>query len=138
MHHPQKWPKIIDRMVLRMRGSGNRGALTRHMIGGGGAPDEEELHMLTGYLRRNAQKPIDLARYPDLDTHGRSFRDACDQCHVLPDRSSRPAREWRRIVQRMEDNMFWMNRIAGSTPQRGEPQLLRQDILDCLESKAGR
>ncbi|MFH1816052.1 MAG: hypothetical protein ABIF28_18065 [Pseudomonadota bacterium] len=138
MHHPDKWPKIVGRMVVRMRGSGNRGALMKHMMGGGGAPDEEEVHMLTGYLRRNAQKPIDVARYPDLDTRGRSFRDACDQCHVLPEPSSRPAREWRRVVQRMEDNMSWMNRIVGSTPQRGEPLLRRQDILGYLESKAGR
>lgn len=138
MHHPDKWPKIVDRMVVRMRGSGNRGALMKDMMGGAAAPDEEEVHMLIGYLRRNAQKPIDVARYPDLDTRGRSFRDACDQCHVLPEPSSRPAREWRRVVLRMEDNMSWMNRIVGSAPQRGEPQLRRQDILGYLESKAGR
>jgi hypothetical protein len=129
MHHPDKWPKIVDRMVVRMRGSGNRGALMKDMMGGVAAPDEEEVHMLIGYLRRNAQKPINPARYPDLATRGRSFRDACDQCHVLPEPSSRPAAEWRRVVKRMEDNMTWMNRVVGSRAVPGEPQLRPDDIV---------
>lgn len=33
-------------------------------MGGTSAPDEEEVHMPTGYLRRNAQKPADATR-PD-------------------------------------------------------------------------
>jgi cytochrome c2 len=138
MHHPDKWPKIVDRMVVRMRGSGNRGALMKDMMGGVAAPDEEEVHMLIGYLRRNAQKPINPARYPDLATRGRSFRDACDQCHVLPEPSSRPAAEWRRVVKRMEDNMTWMNRVVGSRAVPGEPQLRPDDIVAYLERNAGR
>jgi cytochrome c5 len=136
MHHPDKWPKIVDRMVVRMRGQGNRGALMKHMMGGVEAPDEEEVHMLIGYLRRNAQMPINRARYPDLDTEGRSFRDACDQCHALPEPSSRTADEWRRVVRRMQDNMGWMNRVEGSRPIAGEPQLRPRDILDYLERNA--
>lgn len=136
MHHPDKWPKIVDRMVVRMRGHGNRGALMKDMMGGVKAPDEEEVHMLIGYLRRNAQKPIDAARYPDLDTRGRSFRDACDQCHVLPEPSSRTAGEWRRVVARMERNMAWMNRVVGSRAMPGEPQLRLPDILAYLQRYA--
>lgn len=136
MHHPDKWPKIVDRMVVRMRGHGNRGAQMRQMMEGVAAPDEEELHMLIGYLRRNAQKPIDIARYPDLDTRGRSFRDACAQCHVLPEPASRTASEWRRVVSRMERNMAWMNRVTGSQPAPGEPQLRVPDILAYLAAHA--
>lgn len=138
MHHPDKWSKIVDRMVVRMRGHGNRGALMKEMMGNLAAPDEEEVRMLIGYLRRNAQKPINVARYPDLDTAGRSFRDACDQCHALPEPSSRTADEWRRVVGRMERNMAWMNRVVGSRPLPGEPQLRLPDILDYLERHAAR
>lgn len=138
MHHPDKWPKIVDRMVARMRGHGNRAALMRQMMEGVVAPDEEEVHMLIGYLRRNAQMPIDAGRYPDLATRGRSFRDACEQCHVLPEPSSRPAPEWRRVVERMERNMAWMNRVVGSRAARDEPQLRTRDILAYLERHAGR
>lgn len=136
MHHPDKWPKVVHRMVDRMRGHGNRGAQMRQMMGGLAAPDEEEVHMLIGYLRRNAQKPIDVARYPDLDTRGRSFRDACEQCHVLPEPASRTAGEWRRVVSRMERNMAWMNRVTGSQVVPGEPQLRVPDILSYLTAHA--
>lgn len=136
MHHPDKWPKIVDRMVVRMRGYGNRGTQMKQMMGGLATPDEEELHMLIGYLRRNAQTPIDRARYPDLDTRGRSFRDACAQCHVLPEPATRTAGEWRRVVSRMERNMAWMNRVTGSRPVPGEPQLRVPDILAYLAAHA--
>lgn len=136
MHPADKWPKVVHRMVDRMRGRGNLGALMKDMMGKVSAPGEEEIHALLGYLRRHAQQPLDPRRYPDLATQGASFREACSQCHDLPDPRSRSAREWPEIVARMERNMAWMNRVVGSRPDPREPQLRVTDILAYLQRHA--
>jgi len=38
MHNPEKWPGIVDRMVIRMRGNGNLGELMTEMMAGVRAP----------------------------------------------------------------------------------------------------
>src|SRR5919205_3874172 len=52
MHHAAKWPAIVDRMVKRMEGRGNLGALMSEMMAGVSAPSEEETKTLVAYLRR--------------------------------------------------------------------------------------
>lgn len=138
MHGADKWPRIVDRMVFRMRGQGNMGKLMRDMMADVKAPDEEEIHILNQYLRRNAQKRLDPRRYPDLATRGRSFNMACAQCHDLPDPKSHTAGEWREVVSRMERNMAWMNRVVGSRSEPYEPQLRVAEILAYLERYAAR
>jgi len=133
MHNAAKWPKIVDRMVSRMKGRGNRGALMKDMMASVAAPGEEEMHALLDYLQSNAQTPIRTRRYPDLETAGRSFREACSQCHVLPDPASREPQEWRDIVERMSRNMQWMNRVVGSQPEAREPQIAVEEIIGYLE-----
>jgi hypothetical protein len=56
------------------------------------------------------------------------FRLACGQCHVLPDPRRHTAKEWPAVVERMQKNMDWMNRVVGSKPVHGEPQLRVEDI----------
>jgi cytochrome c5 len=136
MHPADRWPKVVERMVARMQGKGNMGALMKDMMAEVTAPSEEELHVLLDYLSRYAQKPLDPRRYPDLATRGYAFREACSQCHALPDPKSHDAREWPEVVARMERNMQWMNRIAGSKPDPGEPQLTVDDIVDYLQRHA--
>lgn len=139
MHAAASWPRVVDRMVLRMRGKGNIGTLMKHMMGGLRAPDEEEIHVLTAYLQRHAQRPIERARYADLRSGpGRSFDLACSQCHALPDPRSHRRGEWRDVVRRMEGNMAWMNRVAGSKHDPDEPQLRVEDIVSFLERHAPR
>jgi len=129
MHHSEKWPSIVRRMVLRMRGRGNLGRLMKEMMAGISAPSDEEAEALLQYLRRNAQKPLDPSRYPDVATaEAEPFRIACKQCHVLPDPERYTAREWPAVVARMQRNMEWMNRVVGSRPVKGEPQLRVPDI----------
>ena len=85
--------------------------------------------MLVTYLRANAMKPLDPKKLPEVNApSGEPFRVACSQCHVLPDPQRHTAREWRDVVARMERNMEWMNRVVGSQPARGEPQLRVEDI----------
>ena len=129
MHHAAKWPGIVKRMVPRMQGKGNMGRLMADMMAGVQAPDEEETRVLVAYLRRHAQNALDPKRYPDVySPAGESFRIACGQCHILPDPRRHTTEEWPAVVERMQKNMEWMNRVVGSKPIPGEPQLRIEDI----------
>ena len=129
MHHAAKWRRIVERMVLRMRGRGNMGRLMTEMMAGVAAPSDAEAAALLRYLEQHAQQPLDPGKYPDLATPATEpFRLACQQCHVLPDPKRHTAREWPAVVARMERNMQWMNRVVGSRPVKGEPQLRIPEI----------
>jgi hypothetical protein len=105
------------------------------MMAGVRAPTRDEERVIVAYLRKHGQKPLDPARYPDANE---AFRLACGQCHVLPDPKRHSAAEWRSVVARMQENMEWMNRVVGSKPVRGEPQLRVEEILAFLEKHARR
>src|SRR5215470_4349143 len=82
MHEAKKWPAVFDRMVVRMRGKGNMGELMKEMMAGVQAPSDEEVTILLDYLRRNGQRPLDQAKYPEVNRpEGQSFKLACQQCH---------------------------------------------------------
>jgi hypothetical protein len=137
MHNAEKWPSIVDRMVVRMEGRGNMGKLMADMMAGVKAPSAEETRALTTYLQQFSQKPIDPARYPEVNRRsGDAFRIACNQCHVLPDPGRHTAAEWRVVVARMQENMEWMNRVVGSQPLPGEPQLRIEEIIAFLARNA--
>jgi len=139
MHDAARWPGVVRRMVPRMEGKGNLGKLMADMMAGVRSPSDEEERIIVAYLRRHGQKPIDAARYPELfRSSGESFRLACNQCHVLPDPQRHSASEWRAVVARMQENMEWMNRVVGSKPVPGEPQLRVEEILAFLEKHARR
>ncbi len=135
MHHAEKWPTIVERMVLRMEGRGNYGQLMFEMMAGVKAPSAEEAGVLVAYLQRNGQKPLDPKKVPEAFTAaGEPFRLACNQCHVLPDPKRYTAAEWRVVVARMQENMQWMNRVVGNQPVPGEPQL-RVDLINAFLAK---
>ena len=143
MHHAAKWPGIVQRMVLRMQGRGNLGPVMADMMANIRAPSAEETAALVAYLRRHGQKPLDRARYPEVDRpSGEAFRLACSQCHVLPDPKRHTAAEWPKVVARMQLNMQWMNRVVGSNPAldraAGEPQLRVDEINRFLQKYARR
>ncbi|HEU4353907.1 MAG TPA: hypothetical protein VFR66_18730 [Burkholderiales bacterium] len=129
MHDAGKWPSVVQRMVLRMEGKGNMGTLMAEMMGGVKAPAADDTKAIIAYLQRHAQKPLDPTRYPEVNQpSGEAFRLACNQCHVLPDPQRYTAAEWPRVVARMQENMEWMNRVVGSKPVPGEPQLVLEEI----------
>jgi hypothetical protein len=138
MHHAAKWPTIVERMVLRMEGKGNYGRLMFEMMAGVKAPSAQETRALVAYLQRHAQKPLDARKYPDAFTAaGEPFRLACNQCHVLPDPKRYTAKEWPAVVARMQENMAWMNRVVGTQPIPGEPQL-RIDAINAFLARHAR
>ncbi len=129
MHEARKWPGIVERMVLRMEGRGNMGQLMHEMMAGVVAPEPEEKKALVAYLRKHAQRPLDPKKIPEVNAPaGDAFRIACNQCHALPDPQRYTAREWPAVVERMQKNMEWMNRVVGSRPVPGETQLRVEDI----------
>ncbi|HEY5636390.1 MAG TPA: hypothetical protein VIS77_05765 [Burkholderiales bacterium] len=139
MHHAEKWPKVVTRMVERMRGKGNMGVLMKDMMAGLEAPGAAEEAALVDYLKRHAQTPLDPRRYPDaFKPSGEPFRLACNQCHVLPDPQRYTAKEWPAVVERMRENMAWMNRVVGSKDMPGEPQLTPEAINGFLARHARR
>ena len=139
MHHAEKWPGIVQRMVLRMEGRGNLGELMAEMMGGISAPSAEESRSIVAYLQKHSQAPLDAERYPEVNRpSGEAFRLACNQCHVLPDPKRHTAAEWPRVVARMQENMQWMNRVVGSKPVPGEPQLRIDEINTFLRKYARR
>lgn len=153
MHDPARWRGVVQRMVPRMEGKGNLGALMADMMKAPGvkapgseqapglaAPRADEAREIVAYLQRHAQKPLD-ATQPGLASAlgteaGRMFRHACDQCHVLPDPKRHRASEWPGVVRRMQANMLWMNRVAGTRVDAREPQLRAADIVAFLQRHA--
>jgi hypothetical protein len=139
MHHAEKWPAIVERMVLRMEGRGNLGELMAEMMAGVQAPSADEKQAIVRYLQKHSQAPLDAQRYPEVyQPSGEAFRLACNQCHVLPDPKRYSAAEWPRVVARMQENMQWMNRVVGSKPIPGEPQLRIEEINAFLRKYARR
>jgi hypothetical protein len=139
MHNAARWAGIVQRMVLRMRGRGNMGKLMADMMAGVKAPTDEEQRQLVAYLQKHGQRPLDPARYPEVNApSAEAFRLACSQCHVLPDPARHTAAEWPAVVARMAQNMQWMNRVVGSKPAAGEPQLRTEEILAFLTKYARR
>ena len=139
MHQAEKWPGIVRRMVLRMQGKGNMGTLMAEMMAGVKAPNEADTGAIIEYLGRHGQTPLDPTRYPEVNRPaGEAFRLACNQCHVLPDPQRHTAQEWRAVVARMQENMEWMNRVVGSKPLPGEPQLAVEEINAFLAKYARR
>jgi hypothetical protein len=145
MHDAGSWPRIVERMLPRMRGEGNMGRLmTAMMLGPGGvgarplaAPDVRQTEAIVDYLVRHAMRPLEPSASPVLreglaTADGRMFAQACGQCHVLPDPAAHAASEWPAIVERMEQNMQWMNRVAGGQADPREPQLQRSGITAFL------
>lgn len=108
MHTASEWPRVLGRMNMRMQ---MMGGMMGGMMGVA-APDPVQLKILLGYLQRHAQKSIDAATYPDLDTPpGRAFSATCMQCHALPDPKQHTAQEWPAVVARMHGNMAAMGKI---------------------------
>ena len=139
LHDAARWPAVVRRMVPRMEGKGNMGKLMAEMMAGVEAPSAEDEQSIVAYLRRHAQRPLDAEKIPEVNTPAaESFRIACGQCHVLPDPRRHTAKEWPAVVARMRKHMEWMNRVVGSKPIPGEPQLKIEDINAFLVRHARR
>jgi uncharacterized protein len=136
MHTRERWTSVVDRMVWRMRGNGNMGALMKDMMARVKAPSDEEVRTLKRYLDANAQRPIDPS-HPALKTPaGEMFSIACSQCHAAPDPQRHTAREWPGVVERMKRHMAWANTVTGAPELRTTPVLDTDAIVRLLQQYA--
>jgi mono/diheme cytochrome c family protein len=134
MHNAAKWQPVVERMVWRMEGKGNLGELMQDMMADVKAPSANERATLVRYLQKHAQKEIDPGKYPDFRSPaGQIFAIACSQCHVPPDPERHTAREWPRVVERMQRNMAWANRVVGDPALRTTPELNTAEIIRFLQ-----
>ncbi len=138
MHTAARWPAVVERMLWRMQGKGNLGALMKEMMTQVETPSDAELATLTAYLRKHAQREID-PKHPALQTRaGQIYSLACSQCHALPDPQRHSAREWPDVVKRMQGHMAWANTIVGARELRTEPELDTAEIIRLLQRHARR
>ncbi|MCD6681835.1 MAG: hypothetical protein LT102_14510 [Burkholderiaceae bacterium] len=147
MHDASRWPEVVRRMVPRMEGRGNLGPLMADLMRAPGtgeramaAPSADEEREIVAYLQRHAQRSLDLQAEPEVARAlehgpGRVFAEACSQCHALPDPAQHTAGEWPKVVERMRENLDWMNRVqSGSDPR--EPKLSVPEIVAFLQQHA--
>ena len=138
MHTPARWQPLVERMVWRMQGRGNMGALMKDMMAQVQAPTDAELATLTAYLRKHGQREID-PQHPALRSRsGQMFSIACSQCHALPDPQRHNAREWSAVVKRMQGHMAWANTVTGVSALRTNPELDTAEILRLLQQYSRR
>ncbi|HCA27802.1 MAG TPA: hypothetical protein DEP05_09255 [Betaproteobacteria bacterium] len=108
-HIAAEWPPVVARMNMRMRMMSRMGMT---MMGRIAAPTEHEVDVITAYLEKYAQKPINPEKYPGLDSRaGKAFSFTCAQCHALPDPKQHTAREWPSVVERMKGHEAVMGKI---------------------------
>ena len=140
MHHAEKWPQIVARMLPRMQGRGNMGRLMKDLMAGVEAPAEDETRAIVAYLQKHAQKNIQPSALPEANQSRAwvGYTQACAQCHLAPDPKRHTRAEWPRVVARMEKNMEWMNRVVGSRRDPVEPQYTREEIVAYLQKYARR
>lgn len=136
MHSPDKWTTIVVRMVWRMQGRGNMGALMKEMMDNVEAPTDRETGVLAAYLKKHGQQEMDSG-HPALKSEaGKMFSIACTQCHALPDPRRHTRREWPAVVERMKEHMAWANTVVGADVLKTTPVLDTAEIVRFLQRYA--
>ena len=136
MHAADKWKVVVARMVWRMKGKGNLGALMKEMMDRVEAPGDGEIRALTAYLGKHGQRAMDPT-HPALKSEaGQMYAIACTQCHGLPDPERHTAREWPLVVERMKGHMAWANTVVGEPSLRTTPVLDTAQIVRFLQRHA--
>jgi len=134
MHDAARWETVVKRMVWRMEGAGHLGTLMQEMMADTKAPSAAVQTTLIRYLQKHAQQEIDPRQHLDLKSpQGELFVTACSQCHVLPDPKRYTAREWPRVVERMQQNQTWVDRVKENTALRTSPEINSAEIIRFLQ-----
>jgi cytochrome c2 len=136
MHTPERWNSIVVRMVWRMQGKGNMGALMKDMMDNVEAPADAEVATLSRYLQKHGQKEMDPTHSALKTEAGKMFSIACTQCHALPDPQRHTAGEWPAVVQRMRRHISWANTVVGPDSLRTTPVLDTREIVRFLQRHA--
>lgn len=105
MHTSEEWPKIAQRMFGRLSMmSGMRKERTNMMWMK--APSLKEQEIIVYYLKAHSLKTITPETLSsDTSPDAITFKNACSQCHNLPDPQLHTVDEWPDVVERMQVNM---------------------------------
>jgi cytochrome c5 len=114
MHSAVEWPVITNRMFSRMSMmSGMMGMMNVEN------PSSEERQTIVVYLQAHSMRTISPGALPAPNSRGAVlFRNACSQCHSLPDPQLHTAFEWPKVVERMRGNMKSMKKKVISEQDR--------------------
>jgi mono/diheme cytochrome c family protein len=114
MHSATEWPDITKRMFSRMSMmSGMMGMMNVEN------PAPEARQTIVAYLQAHSMRTISPEALPAPESLGAAlFRDACSQCHSLPDPQLHTAGEWPKVVERMRGNMETMKKKVISEQER--------------------
>ena len=106
-HTAAEWDASLDRMVHRMRMmEREKTASWGRWMPDIGAPSDDDVERLRGYLKENALRPAPETLAPEeKGPGGQRFAQVCSQCHGLPDPAQHTAAEWPGVVDRMHVNM---------------------------------
>lgn len=136
----EAWPDVLDRMFGRMERMSRMSGMRNRMMRGRGMdvevenPSPEQRRRLRAYYRQHALAEADEARLPDLP--GRpTFRNACSQCHGLPDPEARSPPQWPDVIRRMRDHMARAEDIDPLTDE--EADAVRRYLQAASRSAAG-
>ena len=115
MHTASEWPDIVSRMQGYLKANLG-GMLSRAMM-----PPKKDWMTLANYLNENAQTPIHVADFTDINTaEAKAFLSACSQCHQAPAPESHTQSEWPRVVLRMQANSLSAKRQAPDPQTRSQ------------------
>jgi cytochrome c5 len=114
MRSSAEWPVITNRMFSRMSMmSGMMGMMNVEN------PSSEEQQTIVAYLQAHSMRTISPGALPAPESRGAVlFRDACSQCHSLPDPQLHTASEWPKVLYRMRGNMESMKKKVISEQNR--------------------
>ncbi len=110
MHTSQEWPEVARRMFNRLSWMSGMKEEWMGMMWMK-APSANEQKDIVAYLKAHSLKSItpDLVPLPE-SPGAESFKNACSQCHALPDPKLHTAEEWPAVVERMRVNMKIMDK----------------------------
>lgn len=114
-HTREEWPAVLTRMDTLMKVS----HFYRGLLGPVAMPDAGERAALQTYLQDHALRPLP-PRATGLPTDGaeRLYRDACGDCHAVPDPRAYPAASWPALLARMDSHRATMARPPLTAAQR--------------------
>jgi cytochrome c553 len=121
-----KWPDVMERMVLRMKALGSRRCNLLQLT----IPTTDEQRTILAYLHKNAFESLYSGPpLPLKGTGAMAFINYCSQCHDPPHPRQHIAAEWPAVVDRMQEYAYFIGRNPINDQEKAA-------ILEFLKSEA--
>ncbi len=121
-----KWPDVMERMVLRMKALGSRRCNLLQLT----IPTTDEQRAILAYLHKNAFESLYSGPpLPLKGTGAMAYINYCSQCHDPPHPRQHVAAEWPAVVDRMQEYAYFIGRNPINDQEKAS-------ILEFLKSGA--